>query len=194
MDEYITFNGHLFKKTKYEGYYVSQYGEIISIKIKGGQGKLDINNPRYHATKIDKDGYIEVCLSSINEFSEHIRLYRRLHRLIWETFNGDIPDNLTIDHIDGNPQNNQLFNLRLLTREENTSIAILNKPSSKRYIYALFENNIFCGFYDRNELNYIFNLNTNKIWYKDYITFFKNMGFEIEFIGSVEDIEKIAYC
>jgi hypothetical protein len=35
------------------------------------------------------------------------------HRRIWEATNGPIPDGMTIDHIDGNSNNNSLSNLRL---------------------------------------------------------------------------------
>lgn len=40
-------------------------------------------------------------------------------RLVYAYFIGDIPENYDIDHIDNNPYNNKLNNLRLLTREEN---------------------------------------------------------------------------
>ncbi len=44
---------------------------------------------------------------------------RVAHRLVWEAFNGAIPDDREIDHIDGDPTNNALANLRLATRREN---------------------------------------------------------------------------
>lgn len=42
-----------------------------------------------------------------------------VHRIIWEVFNGSIPIGYEIDHIDGNPNNNQILNLRLLTHTQN---------------------------------------------------------------------------
>lgn len=42
-----------------------------------------------------------------------------VHRIIWEMFNGPIPIGYEIDHIDGNPANNQIENLRLLTHHIN---------------------------------------------------------------------------
>lgn len=50
-----------------------------------------------------------------------------LHRIIWETFNGEIPRGMEIDHIDCNKQNNALSNLRLVTHSENMKLAYANK-------------------------------------------------------------------
>ena len=50
-----------------------------------------------------------------------------IHRIIWVLFNGDIADNMVIDHIDGNSANNAIENLRCITKQLNT----LNKSFSK---------------------------------------------------------------
>lgn len=42
-----------------------------------------------------------------------------VHRVLWELVNGPIPNGHTIDHIDGNPENNRLDNLRLASYSEN---------------------------------------------------------------------------
>ena len=41
----------------------------------------------------------------------------KVHRLIWELFNGPIPEGLVIDHIEG--KDNSIENLRLATKEQN---------------------------------------------------------------------------
>jgi hypothetical protein len=41
------------------------------------------------------------------------------HLIVWNMHNGDIPEGMDIDHIDGNKLNNKLENLRLATRSEN---------------------------------------------------------------------------
>lgn len=43
-----------------------------------------------------------------------------VHRFVWEYFNGHIPGNMCIDHIDGDRHNNKLENLQLMTSKENT--------------------------------------------------------------------------
>ena len=129
----INFDGIEFKETKYVGYYVSQCGKIISVKIKGAQGKIDVDSPRYHAIKIDKDGYCEVCISLVLD-GKHKRIYRRLHRLIYETWIGDIEG--TIDHIDDNKQNNNICNLRDISRQDNSKY----RPSLKPRIFDVYIN------------------------------------------------------
>ena len=49
------------------------------------------------------------------------------HRIIWVLHNGDIPSGAEIDHIDTNPLNNKIENLRLATSAENKHN--MNKPT-----------------------------------------------------------------
>ena len=57
-----------------------------------------------------KDGYQRIGM----DYKEYY-----CHRLAWEFVNGPIPDGMDIDHIDGNPSNNAISNLRLATRSQN---------------------------------------------------------------------------
>lgn len=43
----------------------------------------------------------------------------RVHRIVWETFNGTIPEGYEIDHINSVRDDNRLENLQLLTPLEN---------------------------------------------------------------------------
>ena len=42
-----------------------------------------------------------------------------IHRVVWESFNGPIPEGMDVDHIDGNPHNNSLNNLQILSHRDN---------------------------------------------------------------------------
>lgn len=51
---------------------------------------------------------------------------RYTHRVVWELFNGEIPENMEIDHIDGNPLNNKIDNLRVVSRKINSRNSKMN--------------------------------------------------------------------
>lgn len=90
----------------YEGLYqVSDYGDVRSFC----SGKV-----RYMKKTKYSNGY------------EYLHLYRdgksrhyRVHRLVWEAFNGSIPDGYEIDHVNGVKDDNRLANLRVVTPKEN---------------------------------------------------------------------------
>jgi hypothetical protein len=47
---------------------------------------------------------------------------QRLHRAVWESANGPVPEGYVIHHIDGNKGNNALENLEMVTKYEHTRI------------------------------------------------------------------------
>ena len=49
---------------------------------------------------------------------------KSIHRLVWMAFRGAIPKGLEVDHIDMDKANNELENLRLLTRSQNCANTI----------------------------------------------------------------------
>jgi hypothetical protein len=62
------------------------------------------------AGSTNKIGYVEIRLN--------YKLYLG-HRLAWIYVHGGIPDGMVIDHINGNPSDNRILNLRLGTHAQN---------------------------------------------------------------------------
>ena len=94
-----------------------------------GHYSFDLNNNQVYSHKSNKylkpqltKGYYMFQFSKNSQFKN---IY--LHRLVYEAFNGTIPEGLLIDHIDNNPLNNDICNLRLATSSENQ----YNKKVSK---------------------------------------------------------------
>ncbi len=59
------------------------------------------------------------------------------HRLVYAWFIGDIPAKYDVDHIDGDPMNNNLDNLQLLTRKENLARRTLTQTEINNLFYAM---------------------------------------------------------
>ena len=47
------------------------------------------------------------------------RLRKFVHRVVWEAFNGEVPEGFELDHINAKRDDNHLDNLRLVTHSEN---------------------------------------------------------------------------
>ena len=66
-----------------------------------------------------------------------------VHRIIWEIFYGEIPENMFIDHLDGDRLNNKISNLRLVTRKGNARNA--SKQPTKSGLIGVTLLNNGCG-------------------------------------------------
>lgn len=109
-----------------ESYVINEFGVIKALpKIR--EGRLDNLKNHSNTTKKSKRKYKEriikqtfkqrywyVCL-----MHNGIKKSYRVHRLVYISFIGDIPNNKVIDHIDGNTSNNHVSNLRCVTYSEN---------------------------------------------------------------------------
>lgn len=92
-------------------YKINKHGEVINLKmgryIKGSR----------------RNGYVRV---NINGHPKSI------HRIVYEKFVGEIPNGYVIDHIDGQRDNNDVTNLRLITQSENMYHAQENGHNGQR--------------------------------------------------------------
>lgn len=69
------------------------------------------------------------------------------HRAAWVWVHGDISDDVTIDHIDHNPSNNRIANLRLATTSQNGFNRRLNvnNTSGVKGVYEYWKRGKFKG-------------------------------------------------
>lgn len=86
--------------------------------------------------RMNKEGKLIQVKPSINNCGYEFICYKGheivyVHRLVYEAFNGEIPDGLEIDHIDRNKHNNNPDNLRLVTRSENMTNIIRSEFGTK---------------------------------------------------------------
>jgi len=99
-----------------EDYHICDDGRVFSTKVSpryNKTGDLRLVKPRNHPSK-----YLYIGLY-VGEGKQKRRLWRRVHRVVYEAFVGKIPKGLEIDHIDGNKHNNDITNLRAVNRSVN---------------------------------------------------------------------------
>ena len=103
----------------YEGLYeVSSYGRVNSIRREGTKG--GVLKPYFPKCS----GYLNVTMSK-----NGVCIQKRLHLLTLEAFIGKRPDGMEANHIDSDPTNNKINNLKWDTHSNNIkeSIRIGNK-------------------------------------------------------------------
>ena len=99
----------------YDLYAASEDGDVIYI-IK----KKSIGCKRY-------DDYID-C--SVRKYGQKSYKNYLVHRFVWECFNGLIPDDKVIDHINDIRDDNRLCNLQLVTSSENSKKSAKNRDNA----------------------------------------------------------------
>lgn len=103
-----------FKKlNNFDNYFIYEDGRVYSI----------VRN-RLLKTQ-EKDGYVHIKMNNNDKKQKSFLV----HRLVYETFKGQVPEGLEVDHINGIRNDNRLINLRLLTRKEN----VKNKHCLEQY-------------------------------------------------------------
>lgn len=116
----------------YEGLYsISNYGNVKSLQYHGIKREKIMKIGRF------KSGYLNIGLYNKGKYK-----LLRVHRLVYETFVGKIPNGMTVNHKDENKENNKLENLELLSVKDNDNYGTRNKRmadglSKKVYQYSL---------------------------------------------------------
>lgn len=114
MHRGFNLNGKLFIETKFYGYFVSCYGDVAKIELNEDRSlkkffllNHEITHNGYHRVEINDRHYL-------------------VHRLVYESWSLKqyLDPELVIDHMDANPHNNYIMNLRQVTQKENISNAI----------------------------------------------------------------------
>ena len=114
----------------FPGYWAHPNGSIYSTKVSpryNPKGELRLLQPSYN-----KSGYLYYGLFVDRPNNKAKRYWPRAHKLIYQTFIGEIPDGVEIDHYDDNRHNNSVDNLKLLTHSQNMLKAYARKRALKQ--------------------------------------------------------------
>lgn len=105
-----------------------EFGENYSIDLSTN---IIYNKRNKSLTPIKlKDGHLRIGLSKNGKGKKYL-----LHRIIYQAHFGEIPDNLVVDHIDRNPENNDITNLRLVPKSINNMNLSKKRKGGKNFDY-----------------------------------------------------------
>lgn len=96
-----------------DGYFITKDGIMLSKKVGGRLKPLK--------TYVKIGGYLEVKLRKDGGY-----VHAPIHKAVLEAFVCRKPPNLEARHLDGNPQNNRVENLKWGTRQENNNDQVLH--------------------------------------------------------------------
>ena len=102
-------------KYSFVGFYeVSNLGQIRSVEHKDRFGRV-----RKSVIKKQQKGKSNYRI--VNLCNDGIEKTFSVHKCVWESFNGQIPDGYQINHINEDIFDNRLENLNLMTPKENSN-------------------------------------------------------------------------
>ena len=96
--------------TDFDGYFISNYGRVFSIRPPTGRGKF-LDSMRELKQK--------TCSNNNYKCVHLFRKSRMIHRLVAREFIGECPKGFEVSHKDGNSFNNSLEYLEYSTHSEN---------------------------------------------------------------------------
>lgn len=110
---------------------------------------------------ISSNGYLVIRLA------KPFRHTKKVHRLVWETFKGPIPDGMVIDHDDTHKDNNTLSNLKVCTQKDNNNNPLTKINKRKPHKESDFGKKYFEHFgYSRYEDSKQYN--REQKWYREH--------------------------
>ena len=115
----------------FEGLYqVSNLGKVRSLDrlVNSGIG-IRLYKGRVLKPVNNNDGYLQVALSKDGKQTTFL-----VHRLVYEAFNGKIPEGMQVNHIDEDKTNNSIENLNVMTSKENINWGTGNERRAKSMI------------------------------------------------------------
>lgn len=133
----------------YEGeYQASNLGRIKSLDraVKKNNGMIQNRKGKILSQYKDTKGYYTLRLNG--------KMYK-VHRLIYLTFVGDIPDGMQVNHIDENKDNNSVSNLNLMCCKQNRNWGTAIERGVEKH-QKLLRKKIECFNYKTGELLYTF--------------------------------------
>ncbi len=154
----ININGVEYKQTKYKKYFVSKNADVISVEFKDYKIKKII----FMEKDYSQLGYARVPL----KIEQGIEKKILVHRLVYGTWIGFKDENNYLDHIDANPKNNNIENLRECTQKQNIHYSMELKRfganSNKQVIIQDKITNEIFKFNSVTELRKFLGLSVNK--------------------------------
>jgi len=123
-------------------------------RYKEETGELTWKEPHRYAGKVagskveSNGGYIYICTSINNKTKQLLA-----HRVVWFMHYGEpAPQDMQIDHINGDPSDNRISNLRVVTHRENQ----LNRKKRKRKVNDRYVLTSVPGIkFDKKQLCYV---------------------------------------
>ena len=108
--------------------WMSPEGIANSSKTRFKKGQPSLNGRPVGSERVNVDGYIEVKIAEPNK-------WRQKQRVVWEAAHGPVPADSVVSFKDGNKQNCELSNLRVMTKADNLRRTSLhNYPEEVREV------------------------------------------------------------